>query len=322
MATIYDVAARAGVSPATVSRVFNGGKVSGDLARAVRAAAADLAYTPNRAARALRRQASTVIALVVTDIENPFFTAMARGVESVALSAGFSVVLCNTDGDRDREDRYFEIAVEERMAGVVLVPAEPTTDVSRLLQRGLPVVTVDRGLTGPGVDSVVADDLAGGRQGSSALYDRGFTRVACITGPHGKETAERRSSGWREVFTEHSPAVDPSDYLVHADYRVAGGRRAMADLLALPDPPDAVFVANNLMAVGALAELVARGVRPPAFGMAVVGDVPYAPLALNGMDVVPLPARLIGATAAEVLLARIGGDDQPPRRLVLGGDAS
>jgi len=317
MTTIYDVAARAGVSPATVSRVFNGGNVSPEKARAVRRAAEKLAYTPNRAARALRRQTSDVIALVVTDIENPFFTAMARGVEEVALAAGFSVVLCNSDGDLAREARYFDIAIAEHMAGVVLVPAEPATDVGRLVEHARPVVTVDRGLPLAPVDSVVADDLTGGRQGTGALYDKGFTRVGCITGPRGAETAEKRSGGWREVFAQRSPGSDPREYVVHADYRVNGGRRAMADLLALNEPPDAVFVANNLMAVGALEALHQHGLRPPGFGMAVVGDVPYAPLALTGMDVVPLPARLIGATAAQVLLERIRGDSQPVRTIVL-----
>jgi LacI family transcriptional regulator len=317
MATIYEVAARAGVSPATVSRVFNGSSVSREQSRSVLRAAEELGYTPNRIARALRMQTSNVIALIVVDIENPFFTALARGVEDVAQAAGYSVVLCNSDAEPSREAGYLRIVVSEHMAGVILVPASGDSDVSALIERRRPVVSVDRALHRFPVDSVVVDNLAGGREATTRLYERSAERVACITGPSTAETAELRSAGWREVFRQRSPALDPDDYLVRADYRVAGGHRAMAELLARPEPPDAVFVANNLMAVGALTELGERGLRPPAFGMAAFGDLPYFPLGPAGVDVVPLPARLIGATAASVLLERIRGGNQPYRTIML-----
>jgi LacI family transcriptional regulator len=317
MATIYEVAALAGVSPATVSRVFNGSNVSRERTRLVLRAAEQLGYSPNRTARALRMQTSTVIALIVADIENPFFTALARGVEDVAHGAGYSVVLCNSDEDPVREGRYLTIAISEHMAGVILVPAGTDSDISALVERGRPVVSVDRALPRYPVDSVVVDNLAGGREATARLYDRGAGRVACITGPGAAETAELRSAGWREVFQHRSPDLDPDDYLVHADYRVSGGRAAMAELLARDAPPDAVFVANNLMALGALGELGDRGLRPPGFGVAAYGDLPYFPLEPSGVEVIPLPARLLGATAATVLLERIQGGGQPHRTIVL-----
>jgi LacI family transcriptional regulator len=135
MATIYEVAARAGVSPATVSRVMNGTKVSPELAELVRAAASELDFTPNRTARTLRRQNSEVIALIIPDIENPFFTALARGVEDRAQESGYSVVLCNTDEDTGKEARYIDIALSEHMAGVILAPASDHSDLSSLLAR-------------------------------------------------------------------------------------------------------------------------------------------------------------------------------------------
>ncbi|HYH30386.1 MAG TPA: LacI family DNA-binding transcriptional regulator [Pseudonocardia sp.] len=317
MATIYEVATRAGVSPATVSRVFNGSNVSREKTRLVLKAAEQLGYSPNRTARALRMQTSTVIALIVADIENPFFTALARGVEDVAQAAGYSVVLCNSDEDPEREAGYLAIAVSEHMAGVILVPADVDSDISALLDRGRPVVSVDRALPRFPVDSVVVDNLAGGREAAARLYDRGAQRVACITGPSAAETAELRSAGWREVFLRRSPGLDPQAYLVHADYRAGGGRSAMAELLDRPDPPDGVFVANNLMAVGAVGELGERGLRPPSFGVAAYGDLPYFPLEPSGVEVIPLPARLLGATAATVLLERIQGGQQPHRTIVL-----
>ncbi len=315
MATIYEVAARAGVSPATVSRVMNGTKVSPDLAELVRAAATELDFTPNRTARTLRKQNSEVIALIIPDIENPFFTALARGVEDRAQESGYSVVLCNTDEDAGKEARYIDIALSEHMAGVILAPASDHSDLSALLARRRPVVAVDRGPHGFDVDAVTVDNRAGGMQATAALYEQGFCRVACITGPADVETAQQRTDGWRDVARRHGQ-VDES-LLIHADYRVDGGRAAMARLLALPDPPDAVFVANNLMGIGALQELRDAGRTPPAYGLAVFGDLPFSPLAPSGITVIHLPARQLGVTAASLLMERIAGDAQPARTVVL-----
>lgn len=314
--TIYEVAALAGVSPATVSRVLNGVAVSPEYAERVRAAADALNFRPNRTARSLRRRSSEVIALIIPDIENPFFTALARGVEDRALAAGLSVVLCNTDEQPAKEARYLEVAVSEQIAGVVLAPASAETDLEPLLRRKTPVVAVDRSSRYP-IDTVVMDNEAGGRRGTAELYDRGFSRVACITGPREVETAQLRAAGWRSVFTARSRRADPDAYLRHADYRVDGGRAAMADLLKMRRPPDAVFVANNLMSVGVLQHLIEVGKRPPAVGLASLGDLPFPTWEMDGVTVVPWPARPLGERAAELLLARIRGEDRPPRTWVL-----
>lgn len=315
MSTIYDVAALAGVSPATVSRVLNGIAVSPEKAQSVREAAESLSFTPNRTARSLRKQHSELIALVIPDIENPFFTSIARGVEDVAQAAGFSVVLCNTDDDPEKEARYLRIAVSENMAGVILATAGGDADLTSLVERGRPIIAVDRQPKGFDVDSVLLDSVAGGRDATWALYGQGYTRVACITGPNLVETAARRALGWREVVQENGG--DPEGYLRHADFRVAGGRTAMAELLALESPPDAVFVANNLMSVGALQILAERGLTPPRIGVAVFGDLPFLLRSPSGVTVIPLPARRLGAQAASLLLARLKGDTQPTRTLVL-----
>jgi len=157
--------------------------------------------------------------------------------------------------------------------------------------------------------------VAGGRDATRALYDQGFTRIACITGPSAAETAERRAQGWREVVWENGG--DPAGYLRYADFRVAGGRTAMAELLALETPPDAVFVANNLMSVGVLQVLAERGLTPPRIGVAVFGDLPFLLQPPVGVTVIPLPARRLGERAASLLLERLEGDKQPARTLVL-----
>jgi LacI family transcriptional regulator len=317
MANIYDVATLAGVSPATVSRVLNGTKVSPPLADRVRAAAAELDFTPNRTARTLRKQNSEVIALIIPDIENPFFTSLARGVEDRAQASGYSVVLCNSDEDPAKEARYIDIALSEHMAGVILAPASDHSDLSGLIARKRPVVAVDRAPHGFEVDAVTVDNRAGGVAAATALFDAGFRRVACITGPSGVETAQLRSAGWREVAERRGTSSGLDALLRHANYRVDGGIAAMEQLLALPEPPDAVVVANNLMGIGALQVLRTAELSPDLFGIAVFGDLPFSPLAPAGVSVIQLPARQLGFTAAELLMERIAGDDQPARTVIL-----
>ena len=313
MATIYEVAALAGVSPATVSRVFNGMNVSAEKSKLVRKAADELKFTPNRTARTLRKRNSEVLALVIPDIENPFFTSLARGVEDVAHAAGYSVVLCNSDGDREKEAKYLDIAVSEDMGGVIIAAADEHSNVDSLLARGRPVVAVDRSPHGVEVDAVTVDNRAGGRAATQALFDQGYRRVACITGPADVETAILRADGWRSATTAAKVTYRPEDYLLNADFRVD----AMRALLSMAEPPDAVFVANNLMSVGALQVLIERRQMPPAVGMASFGDLPFAALAPAGITVVHLPARHLGVTAATMLLERIRGDQQPARTVVL-----
>lgn len=315
MATIYDVAARAKVSPATVSRVFNGARVSGDKAAAVRTAASELNFTPSRTARTLRKQNSELIALVIPDIENPFFTSLARGVEDRALESGFSVVLCNTDEDPVKEARYLNIALSENMAGVILAPASDVSELTGLLDRGRSVVAVDRSTRYP-IDGVKLDNRSAGFEATQALLDAGHRRVALVTGPSGIETADDRAQGWRASLQSHGAEI-PDEYLRRATYRVEGGREAAAALLALPEPPDAIVAANNLIGVGVLQMLTEMGVAPPAFGVSVIGDLPFTTLDTRAVVRVLLPSRQLGVTAAGLLLDRINGDTQPHRTIVL-----
>lgn len=314
MATIYDVAALAGVSPATVSRVFNGTNVSAEKIDAVRAAAAQLNFTPNRAARSLRRQSSEVIALVIPDIENPYFTEMARGVEDVASEAGYSVVLCNTDAQLDKEQAYLRIAMAENMSGVILAAASDRTNLDEILATGRPVVAVDR-RTDHDVDGVVMANQDAGRMATQHLL-KTHTRVAYIGGPEQIETSADRARGWR-LAHEEAGLDAPLELLRFSSFRVDGGRKVMQELLALAEPPDAVVAGNNLIGVGAIQVLTERGLTPPKLGVAVIGGLPFTTLSPSAVTVVRLPARHMGVTAAQMLLERIRGDQQPARTVVL-----
>jgi LacI family transcriptional regulator len=311
--TIQDVARAAGVSPATVSRVFNGGNVTAARAESVRQAAAELGFAPNRLARSLRKQQSSVIGLIIPDIENPFFTSLARGVEDAAQRTGMSVVLCNSDEDVEKERRYIDIVMGEQMAGVIVAAASrDRTDLSPLLARGMPVVAVDRRPHDADVDAVMVDNQHGGEVATRHLLRAGYQRVACITGPAGASTSEERLAGYRsalrgELGNESGEPARAASYIRHADFRVEGGRAAMRELLALPEPPDAVFVANNLMTVGVLQALREVGQAPPGVGVLSFGDVPWASLVRPSLTTVELPSYDLGRTAAELLLQRMAG---------------
>ena len=320
MATIKDVAALAGVSPATVSRVLNNRPVSPTKAQLVLDAARSLSYTPNRVARTLRRQLSEVVALVIPDIENPFFTSLARGVADTAQEAGYSVVLCNTDGDVAKEAHFLDIALSENMAGVVLAPAGVSSDVQPLLNRGRAVVAVDRPVRGADVDSVVIDNVGAGRAATRVLWDAGYRDIACISGPDEIVTAVDRALGWRQLLGEVSPRPIPPGRLLHADFRVGGGRSAMQELLDLETPPDAVVAGNNLVGVGALQVLHERGLDPARFGIAVIGDLPFSAHAPADVPVVHLPTRSLGTTAGALLIERIEGHEGPGRHVVIPGE--
>jgi len=315
MATIYEVAARAGVSPATVSRVFNGHPVSPEKERRVRDAAKELRYVPNRTARRLRRQTSELIALLIPDIENPFFTALARGVEDRAQQAGFSVVLCNTDDDPAKETHYLDIVNSEDMAGVILAPAARDGDIAHAVDRGRPVVAVDRH-TGFDIDAVMVDNRAAGAAAANALIDAGYRRVACIAGPAALAGTEERRIGWQQALASRGIEGDLGALVRHGNFRIDGGRAAMLDLLRSSEPPDAVVTTNNLMAVGALQVLIEEGLAPPAVGVAVVGELTASTFPRGSVVEVRLPARHLGVTAASMLLERISGDTQPARTVV------
>ncbi|MPV50862.1 substrate-binding domain-containing protein [Pseudactinotalea sp. HY160] len=313
MVRIRDVAGHAGVSTATVSRVLNGKQVRADLAEAVHAAVAELGYVPDRTARSLRTGTTPVIALVVPDIANPFFTSLARVVEDVAAAAGYSVVLCNTDDVAAKERGYLEIALRQRMAGVILAPADASPDLGALLAAGRAVVVIDRDVP-EAVDRIAFDNEGLGRRATEALLRRGFTDIACITGPESTSTARARAAGWRAALA--GAGIEPGPgRLTYANFRVDGGRAAAAGLLASPRRPQAVLATNNLVGVGTLQALAGAGEHGIAVG--IIGDLPFATSDMSEVTLTPLRPEDLGRRAIERLLARLRGEAGEPVRIVL-----
>jgi LacI family transcriptional regulator len=256
--------------------------------------------------------------VIISDINNPFFTALVRGIEDVAQAAGFSVVLCNSDEDVKKEAAYISAVVSERMAGVIISPAsERSTDLDLLLQTRTPVVTIDRSVRGVHVDSVCVDNAHGAEVATGHLLSGGYERVACITGPRRATTASQRLKGYQRAYRGAGLAVDPQ-LVRHADFREKGGYEAMASLLAMPEPPGAVFVSNNLMTVGALECLADMRITiPDEVGIVGFDDIPWAQLIRPSLSVVKQPTYEVGQTAGHLLTQRIAQPDRPPLTVTL-----
>ena len=228
MATIRDVAQRAGVSTMTVSRVLNNsGYVSVDARTRVEAAVADLGYVPNTLGLSLRFKRTKTLALVVTDIANPFFTGMVRGVEDVASQQGFSTILCNTDESEAKQADYLTILLQKRVDGILLVPARSAAAPVRWLQqRNVPVVIIDRQAPGARVDCVRGQSEEGGHDLAAFLYDLGHRDVAVLTGPAYVSTAAERVAGFERAWRERGLVPRPGSVMYG---RVHGSERLRDD---------------------------------------------------------------------------------------------
>lgn len=307
MATISDVATRAGVSTATVSRALNGkSTVDPELAARVLSAADELGYRPNGPARNLRKQETAVLALIISDVENPFFTAISRGVEDVAHTAGYSVVLCNSDDDPEKEREYIDVALQERVAGVLLSPSGRGGSAEVLSAHNTPVVAVDRPLPNSGGDTVLVDSRLAAKEATIHLAEHGYHRLGCITGPSGVMTADDRLAGYRDGL--RAAKLRSSAALVRrTEFKAAGAKRAAHSLLTQDDPPDGLLVANNAMAIGVLETMSGLGLRAGRdVGVVAFDDAPWATLLDPPLTVVAQPAYDMGAVGAHLLLGRIG----------------
>ncbi|GGN28523.1 LacI family transcriptional regulator [Lentzea pudingi] len=318
MATMREVAGRAGVSTATVSRALSGNPtVDPDLAARVRSAAHALGYRPNGVARSLRRQTTAVLALIISDVENPFFTAIARGVEDTAQSAGYSVVLCNSDESTAKERRYVDVLLQEQVAGVIVSPTSAAGALEPLWDNGTPVVAVDRPLPGLECDTVLVDSRVAANVATTHLAAQGYQRIGCLTGPVGVHTADDRLAGYRDALRA-AKRRSAADLVRRAEFRTVGAKRSAADLFGIAEPPDGLLVANSTMATGTLEAMSELGLRAGRdVGLVAFDDSPWATLVDPPLTVISQPAYQIGTMAAQLLLARIGGDARAPRTITL-----
>ncbi len=320
MATITDVAKRAGVSPVTVSRVLNGVPTVNPATRdRVEQAIKALGYVPNVAARSLRSKRTRSLALVLPDITNTFWTTVARGVEDAAQSHGYAVFLCNTDENLAKQRRYLDLVVSQQVDGVILAPCDADAgNLAVLRDREIATVVIDRRIEGWDVDTVCGDSLGGARTLVQHLISLGHRQIAMISGPASTSTAEDRLAGYHAALADAGIAADPR-LVLRGEFRVASGEQLTYRLLDAGAQPTAIFAANNAIALGVIDALEKRGLRiPQDVALVCFDDFPQAARLFPFLTVVVQPAYEMGVNAAQLLLRRLETAASPaPRHVVL-----
>ena len=319
-AGVKDVAAAAGVSLGTVSNVLNRPELVSATTRAkVEQAMESLGFVRNESARQLRAGSSRILAYLMLDAGNPFFTDVARGVEDAAREAGLSVFLCNSNEDAGREADYLDLLEQQRVQGVLITPVDPDSSrLTTLPARGTPVVVVDRAIDDGEHCSVAVDDVLGGEVALAHLIELGHTRIAYVGGPTNIGQVTDRRQGARQALERAGlPAANLVE-LVTGALTVAEGRGAGQRLAGLPleRRPTAAFCANDLLALGLLQQCVSLGLQVPE-DLAIVGydDIEFAAAAAVPLTSVRQPRQLLGKTAAELLLDESSNPDHEHQRV-------
>lgn len=307
MATVRDVAKVAGVAPITVSRVVNNTGYISDKTRArVNEAIQQLGYVPNTLARSLRSRQTNILALVLTDITNPYWTTVARGVEDAASDAGFNLILCNTDESGTEEDKYVRLILEKHVDGILFVPARNSVEPVHVIQKqNVPVVVLDRRLPSLVADVVRSDSEGGAYQLVNLLLSLGHRRVSILSGPSGVSTADDRVAGYRRAMRE--AGIPESDmHVLLGQYTVVGGYDMAKRVLEETPHPTALFAANNFIAIGAFKALREAGLSVPE-DIALVGfdDLPSFLMVDPFLTVAAQRPYEMGHKATELLLARL-----------------
>jgi LacI family transcriptional regulator len=324
MVTVRDVARRAGVSTSTVSHVLNQTRfVSDDLRDRVLAAMHELEYHPNAAARMLSLKRSHALGLIVSDIRNPFFASITRGVEDVAQEHGYTVVLCNSDEDLARETACLKTLQSRQVDGVLLASAGVADEhVTRLLHAGYPIVLVDRDLPDLGAPAVLLDNEGAAYSAVRHLLERGHRRIGMISGRGSISTTTERVAGYQRALREAGIDLD-GQLVISGESTSEGGAAATHALLDTVPPPTAIFSGNNLMSIGALHAIASRNLTVPD-DVALVGfddfPFPWSDAFRPHLTTVAQPTYELGRRAAETLVQILDGSTrQPAQRTVLEG---
>ncbi len=315
-----DVARLAGVSTSTVSHVINNNRfVSEQVRDRVEQAIRELNYAPSALARSLKIKQTRTIGMLLTASSNPFYSEVVRGVENSCYERGYSLILCNTEGDEERMNRSLETLMQKRVDGLLMMCTETHLPSAEILNRypSVPMVMMDWAPFEGRGDIIQDNALLGGELATQYLIDRGYTRIACIAGPLDKTPARLRLDGFHQAMAASGLAVPP-DYVVDGDFEFQGGFNAMNQLLALDPPPQAVFTSNDAMAVGVYHALYQAGLRVPQ-DMAVMGydNIELARYLTPPLSTIHQPKDELGELAIDTLIHRMSDPDASQQTLVL-----
>jgi len=317
---ITDIARKLGVSPATVSRALsNTGLVAEPTLTRIRDEAAALNYRPNVSARNLRTRRSKAVLMVVRDVGNPFYLDVLKGAEAAAREAGYAILMGNTENDPERETGYFDMLRDGQADGMVLI-------TGKLPQQGryrdgvpdqLPVVVALEAIANTGLPHIQIDNRAAARDAVHHLIALGHTRIAHLAGPLPEDMSELRLHGYRDAMGEAGLPI-PDGYEQRGDYRLGSGKRFGHAFLVMPQPPTAIFAANDEMAFGVIAAAHESGRTVPG-DLSVVGfdDLYLSEAFQPPLTTINQPRAEVGRTAMTVLLAILDGKDAPDVPIIL-----
>lgn len=310
----------AGVSTSTVSHVINNDRFVSDAIREkVESAIKALNYAPSALARSLKINQTRTIGMLITASTNPFYSELVRGVERSCFERGYSLVLCNTEGDEQRMNRNLETLMQKRVDGLLLLCTETHQPSQEILQRypSVPTVMMDWAPFDGDSDLIQDNSLLGGDMATQYLIQKGYTHIACITGPLDKTPARLRLEGYRAAMANAGLIVHEGDEII-GDFEFAGGLEAMQTLLARDVRPQAVFIGNDAMAFGAYQALYQAGLHVPQ-DIAIVGydDIELARYMTPPLTTVHQPKDELGELAIDVLIHRIADPTQQQQRLQL-----
>lgn len=312
--TIRDVAKLSGVSSATVSHVLNGTRfVSDEIRERVLAAVTTLHYTPSALARSLSTRVTHSIGVVVSDISNPFFTAVVRTIGDYALPQGYYLTVCNTDADVEQEQNVIQALVAKQVDGLIIAPIDSDAEhFTSIRKQGVPLVFIDRGLTPSVASTVCVDNRLGAQRAIEHFIADGHHSIAIILGMQSLQTSQERLQGYYDALEAHGIAVDER-WIHWSNSRIAGGFEMMQQLLAETAIPSAIFVGNNQMTIGSLHALREAGMRVPT-DLALIGfdDHDWASIFTPPLTVVRQPTREIGRLAFEALFRLMNNPENPP----------
>jgi LacI family transcriptional regulator len=307
--TIQDVAREAGVSPSTVSNVLNRRwkQTSKETRERILDVARRLNYQPNAMAAALRRRSSRTIGVVVTNILNPFYTAMVRSIQDQARQAGYTTILGNTDDDPEQERDILNTLRAKQVDGMLIVTTGGAHEtIKHVSQTGVPIVMVDRADPALNVDSIFSDNTAGAENAARYLIELGHRRIALVSGlTTGVPTRANRLQGYLKAL-ESAGVPAPLEYREILQTSIENGRAAAGRLLSLPSPPTAILGTNNFLSLGVIQEVHLRGLKlPDNLSFIMFDDPEWAGLHTPGITTVDQPVEEIGARAFQMLEGRM-----------------
>lgn len=310
--TLRDIGKRLSLSHSTVSRALrNDPQISEATRLRVQQTAAQMGYRVNHMARALVSRKVQSIALVIPDVVDPFYARIIEGVDQVAHSRGYALLLYVTHSDPKREDAAVEEAAMHRYGGTILFRRHlPTSHLRKVLKDGTPIVLLTQYEPGLGVDSIRVDDVDGGYKATDYLINLGHKRIACLTGLLDQHETRDRLLGFHEAHQRAGLTADP-DLIWEGDFQEKAGIRAARRYLKIPPPqrPTALFAFNDRMAIGFLQEAQALGIKVPD-DVSVVGydDIEPCRYTTPTLTTISQPTRDMGARAAEILIRRLEGE--------------